>query len=189
MRASWISSPNADASPSSATSDGRRPPSAPSDGSGAPIHGDGSGPSFHAPCSAEELRAEGIECAAFDPANASDVSARVGRERGLASHDDIALRQDEPQCEAKVAREADEHAHMDDEVRLIVEGSAYYDVRARDERWLRVEVAAGDLLVVPARRYHRFMLGASGGVRFVQPFAERPGLIPLYRASDDETRC
>jgi 1,2-dihydroxy-3-keto-5-methylthiopentene dioxygenase len=99
------------------------------------------------------------------------------------------LRLDDPQCEAKVAREADEHAHMDDEVRLIVEGSGYYDVRARDERWLRVEVAAGDLLVVPARRYHRFMLGASGGVRFVQPFAERPGLIPLYRASDDETRC
>lgn len=155
MRASWMNSPNSNASA----------------------------------CSLDELRAEGIECAAFDSGNVADVSSRIGRERGLGSQDDIALRQDNPQCEAKIAREGDEHAHMDDEVRLIVEGSGCYEVRARDERWLRVEVAAGDLLIVPSRRYHRFLLGASGHVRFVQPFAERPGLIPLYRASDDETRC
>ena len=36
---------------------------------------------------------------------------------------------------------------------------------------------------------HRFVLGETTAVRYVQPFAERPGLIPLYRASDDETRC
>lgn len=173
MRASWIHpSSDAGSAPGAATS-----------GTGAPGAVEG------AACTADEVRAEGIECAAFDVANLADVSSRLGRERGLGSQDDIALRHDDPQSEAKIAREADEHAHMDDEVRLIVEGSGYYDVRARDERWLRVEVAAGDLLVVPARRYHRFQLGTSGHVRFVQPFAERPGLIPLYRASDDETRC
>ena len=176
MRASWIH-PSSDA--------GGAPPAAGANASAASPAGGALG----AACTADELRAEGIECAAFDVANVAEVAGRIGRERGLGSRDDIALRHDNPQSEAKIAREADEHAHMDDEVRLIVEGSGYYDVRARDERWVRVELAAGDLIVVPARRYHRFLLGASGSVRFVQPFAERPGLIPLYRASDDETRC
>ena len=137
-------------------------------------------------CSPDELRAEGIECGEFDPKAVGDIATRVKRERSLAQHDDVRLT---PADEAKIAREADEHAHMEDEVRLVVEGEAVYDVRARDERWLRLQVKAGDLVVIPSHRYHRFLLGATGVVRFVQPFSERPALIPLYRASDDETRC
>ena len=137
-------------------------------------------------CSPEELRAEGIECGQFDPAKAADTAGVVKRDRGLAQLDDVRLT---PEDEAKIAREADEHAHMEDEVRLVVEGEAVYDVRARDERWVRIQVGAGDLVVIPSRRYHRFLLGTTGVVRFMQPFSERPALIPLYRASDDETRC
>lgn len=140
-------------------------------------------------CSNDELRAEGIEFGVFDPVKAVDTAMKIKRERGLEQHDEVRLTPDDPRDEAKIAREGDEHAHMEDEVRLLVEGEAVYDVRARDERWLRVRVEPGDLVVIPSHRYHRFLLGGGGPVRFVQPFAERPGLIPLYRASDDETRC
>jgi 1,2-dihydroxy-3-keto-5-methylthiopentene dioxygenase len=140
-------------------------------------------------CSTEELRAEGIEHGVFDPAKAADTAAMIKRERSLAQHDDVRLTPADPRDEAKIAREGDEHAHMEDEVRLLVEGEGVYDVRARDERWLRLQVQAGDLVIIPSHRYHRFLLGGAGPVRFVQPFSERPGLIPLYRASDDETRC
>jgi 1,2-dihydroxy-3-keto-5-methylthiopentene dioxygenase len=140
-------------------------------------------------CNADQLRAEGILHETFEPAALASVSARVQGERGWAMSEDVHLADADPKDEAKIARESDEHAHMEDEVRLVLEGEGIYDVRALDERWLRVTLAPGDLLVIPAKRYHRFLLGGEARVRFVQPFSERPALIPLYRASDDETRC
>ena len=140
-------------------------------------------------CSADQLRAEGILFEAFELASSAAVAARVKKERGWGMHDDVHLVAEDPKDEAKIARESDEHAHMEDEVRLILEGGGIYDVRALDERWLRVTLSPGELLVIPAKRYHRFLLGPDAKVRFIQPFSERPGLIPLYRASDDETRC
>jgi len=140
-------------------------------------------------CSADDLRAEEILHERFEPSSSTTVLARVKKDRGWGSHDDILLAAEDPQAEAKIARESDEHAHMEDEVRLVLEGHGVYDVRARDERWLRISVAPGDMLVIPAKRYHRFLLGPDAKVRYLQPFSERPGLIPLYRASDDETRC
>lgn len=57
-----------------------------------------------------------------------------------------------------------EHLHHKEEIRFVLEGCGYYDIRDNNDKWIRVEVVQGDLIVVPSGCYHRFMLDRSVGV-------------------------
>lgn len=142
-----------------------------------------------AECTDAELRAEGIRCESFDPGAVAEVLRRIQDERGWVEHEDVRRVTGNPRDEADGARDADEHCHLDDEVRLLLEGQGLYDIRCTNDDWVRLWVGAGDLIVVPARRYHRFVSSRTTTLHYVQPYGSRYLLMQLYRASGDRTRA
>ncbi len=106
---------------------------------------------------------------------------RLKRERGYIEQDVVELQPETENLEAICAKFADEHLHTDDEVRFVLAGAGIFDIRDDGDRWMRVTVEPGDLIVVPKDRYHRFFLTDSKQIRCVRLFQDSAGWVPHYR--------
>lgn len=130
-----------------------------------------------------ELDAEGVHHARFatDAASYQGPLDALKRDRGYVEQDVVALAPDTPNLDAICAKFVDEHRHDEDEVRFVLSGEGIFDIRSRDDRWMRVRVGSGDLIVVPKDRFHRFMLTAARNIRCVRLFKDAAGWVPRYR--------
>lgn len=105
----------------------------------------------------------------------------IKREHRYIEQDIVELRPETPNLEEICKKFDDEHLHEEDEVRFVLEGEGVFDIRSNDDRWMRVTVEAGDLIVVPEGRYHRFELTEKSTIRCVRLFKDKSGWVPHYR--------
>ncbi len=101
--------------------------------------------------------------------------------RGYQSQDQIELTPKTPNLTNIIETFYKEHLHTDDEARYILSGSGIFDVRSNDDQWMRINVEAGDLLIIPQDRYHRFKLTSGKSIKAIRLFKENPSWVPVYR--------
>lgn len=99
-----------------------------------------------------------IKAIPYDPKDATDPKLSALRDsRGYSYADIITVHPDHlPGFDEKIKSFFEEHIHDAEEIRYILGGSGYFDVRDLQDRWVRVHVKKGDLMTLPEGIYHRF---------------------------------
>ncbi|XP_055333814.1 acireductone dioxygenase-like [Paramacrobiotus metropolitanus] len=86
--------------------------------------------------------------------------ARAVRNMPLSKHVecDISKEKDEQAVHEKADKFFNHHFHVGEVMRVVTEGSGYYDVMDLNGRWIRRPISKGDVYVIPSGCYHRVCL-------------------------------
>jgi 1,2-dihydroxy-3-keto-5-methylthiopentene dioxygenase len=123
----------------------------------------------------------------WDPSDAVDPDLkRLRDDRGYSYADIITVHPDTlPEYETKVKAFFEEHIHDAEEIRYILGGSGYFDVRNKSDEWVRIHVKAGDLATLPEGIYHRFTVDEGDSIHAMRLFIGQPVWTPFNRPCDE----
>jgi 1,2-dihydroxy-3-keto-5-methylthiopentene dioxygenase len=134
--------------------------------------------------SVAELKNIGVLAYHFD--DIADVD-KLSEERNYVNRDIIKI---SPEAmgdiyQDKIKTFYSEHLHEDEEIRYIMDGEGYFDVRNEKDEWIRVQMTKGDLLILPAGIYHRFTTSEKDYIQAMRLFKEEPKWVPHNRPCDE----
>jgi len=140
------------------------------------------------PCSLEQLRELGVLYWKLD-ADKYEEDPRlqaIRKVRNYSYMEIITISKDKlPGYEEKIKMFYEEHIHSDEEIRYILDGSGYFDVRDLDDSWIRIKCVKGDLIVLPEGIYHRFTLDEKDNIKAMRLFVGEPVWTPLNRPQEE----
>ena len=123
----------------------------------------------------------------WDPKDAVDPKLnQIRDDRGYSYADIITVQADTlPDYETKVKAFFEEHIHDAEEIRYILGGSGYFDVRDKQDKWVRIHIKAGDLMTLPEGIYHRFTVDEADSIHAMRLFIGQPVWTPFNRPQED----
>lgn len=136
----------------------------------------------------DQLRSLGVLSWRLDPEAASeDPRLQAIRDaRGYSYQDTIEVSPATlPGYDEKIKSFYEEHLHSDEEIRYVLAGSGYFDVRDHDDSWIRIDCRAGDMIVLPEGIYHRFTLDTGNYIKAMRLFVGQPVWTPLNRPQEE----
>ncbi|XP_020511190.1 acireductone dioxygenase [Labrus bergylta] len=111
---------------------------------------------------------------------------KIRKDQGYSYMDIITIHRDTlPDYDEKLKVLYSEHLHLDDEIRYILDGHAYFDIRDKQERWIRIFLAKGDLITLPAGIYHRFTPDETEYTKAMRLFVGEPVWKAYNRPADE----
>mmetsp|Transcript_32219 Transcript_32219/g.47406 ORF Transcript_32219/g.47406 Transcript_32219/m.47406 type:complete len:218 (+) Transcript_32219:39-692(+) len=122
----------------------------------------------------------------WDPKDAVDPKlSKIRDDRGYSYADVITVHPEKlPDYDNKVKAFFEEHIHDAEEIRYIVGGSGFFDVRDTYDKWIRVHIKKGDLMTLPEGIYHRFTVDENDLIHAMRLFQGVPVWTPFNRPCD-----
>jgi len=113
----------------------------------------------------------------------------IAKERGYKNRDLINVTKEGlgEIYDEKIKTFFQEHMHEDEEIRYILSGSGFFDVReSPSDEWIRLAVEPGDLIVIPSGIYHRFTLDEQNQIKALRLFQDEPKWVPHNRSTETD---
>jgi len=139
--------------------------------------------------SLEELKKQtGVEYFKIDADtyDSCEFYHKLKKDKGYTYEDSICVSRDKlPNYDEKIKSFYHEHLHSDEEIRFIIGGGGYFDVRDRKDQWIRIYCEKNDLIVLPAGIYHRFTIDKNDYIEAKRLFVGEPVWTPINRPEAD----
>ncbi|KAM0806333.1 putative ARD/ARD family protein [Usnea florida] len=113
---------------------------------------------------------------------------KIASERSYKNRDEIIVSPEKmgSAYDEKVKMFFNEHLHEDEEIRYIVDGDGFFDVRNHGDKWVRIRLEKDDLIILPSGIFHRFTTDSKNYIKAMRLFKDQPKWAPLNRAPELE---
>ena len=133
------------------------------------------------PVSVQQLIKLGVLYWRIEDGAESPRLLKIRSDRAYKNHDFVQISPQMVNAEQKLKTFYDEHLHDDEEIRFVLDGSGYFDVRDNQDRWIRILVEKYDLIVLPAGIFHRFSLDLNNFAYVMRLFQDEPKWVAHSR--------